>query len=70
MLVGEEVLPERFSDDFTRLLRRYQVCFFFTKRVRICPGKSHVHSQAWTYTYGPPEPYRQCTDAKQNAFPG
>jgi hypothetical protein len=26
MLVGEKVLPERFSDDFTRLLRRYQVC--------------------------------------------
>ena len=25
MLVGEKVLPERFSDDFTRLLRRYQV---------------------------------------------
>jgi len=25
MLVGEEVLPERFSDDFARLLRTYQV---------------------------------------------
>jgi len=25
MLVGEEVLPERFLDDFARLLRRYQV---------------------------------------------
>lgn len=25
MLVGEEVLPDRFSDDFARLLRRYQV---------------------------------------------
>ena len=25
LLVGEEVLPERFLDDFTRLLRRYRV---------------------------------------------